>query len=120
MVHLLIEFDDSLLIDRTRGEVSARCDSESANLLSLNMVHEIIVGRRTVEQARHILEQNKIAYTLGRDAPYVERLLLDLPQGGTQDLDTSAISGAVGQQLVGKVKDSSAVSRKRPTGAYPK
>jgi hypothetical protein len=103
--HLVAMFDGSILVDRTRGEVAARCDSEAANVLGLNMVHELVTGKRTVEEARHISEQNTVAYNLGRQAPYAERLLFYLPQGGTEDLDESHLSGAVLQQAAGKLKD---------------
>jgi hypothetical protein len=105
MVSAITEFDGSILVDRTRGEVSARCDSEAANVLGLNMVHELVTGKRDVAGARHTSEQNTVAYNLGRDAPYAERLLFAVPQGGTEDLDESAIGGAIAQQLAGKVKD---------------
>jgi hypothetical protein len=42
---------------------------------------------------------------LGRDAPSAERLLLEVPRGGTEDLDGSKLSGAVLQQLAGRRKD---------------
>ncbi len=98
-------FDGSIVVDRTRGEVSARCDSEAANVLGMNMVHEIVTGKRSVEEARETSVQNTVAYNLGRDAPYAERLLFDVPRGGTEDLDEGMISGAMLQQAAGKVKD---------------
>src|ERR671932_1897065 len=101
MTHLIALFDGSILVDRTRGEVAARCDSEAANVLGLNMVHELVTGKRTVAEARHTSEQNTVAYNLGRDAPYAERLLFDVPDGGTEDLDQSAISGAIARQTAG-------------------
>ena len=93
LTHLITMFDGSILVDRTRSEVAARCDSEAANVLGLNMVHELVTGKRDVEGARHTSEQNTVAYNLGRDAPYAELLLFDVPAGGTEDLDQSAISG---------------------------
>jgi hypothetical protein len=99
------EFDGSIICDRTRGEVAARCDSESANVLGMNMVHEIVTGKRSVEEAREISSQNTVAYNLGRSAPYAERLLFEVPQGGTEDMDHSTISGAVVQQTAGTIKD---------------
>jgi hypothetical protein len=105
LTHLVAMFDGSILVDRTRGEVAARCDSEAANVLGLNMVHELVTGKRTVEQARHTSEQNTVAYNAGRSAPYAERLLFEIPQGGTEDLDESQLSGSVLQQAVGKLKD---------------
>ena len=105
MFHLIAMFDGSILCDRTRGEVSARCDSESANVLGMNMVHEIVRGKRTVEDARNTAVESTVAYNLGRSAPYAERLLFEVPQGGTEDLDESMISGAVLRQIGGKIKD---------------
>lgn len=105
MFTAVAEFDGSIIVDRTKGEVSARCDSEAANVLGINMVHEMVTGKRTVEEARRTSEQNTVAYNLGRDAPYAERLLFDVPDGGTADLDQSEISGAIARQTAGKVKD---------------
>ena len=105
MLQAIAEFDGSILVDRTAGELAARCDSESASVVSLNMVHEIVTGKRTMEDARETLAQNKIGYTLGRDAPYAERLLFDIPQGGTEHLDGPQVAGAIAQQGAGKVKD---------------
>lgn len=105
MFHLIAMFDGSILCDRTRGEVSARCDSESANVLGMNMVHEIVTGKRTVEDARETAVESTVAYNLGRSAPYAERLLFEVPKGGTEDLDKSEISGAVLRQAGGKIKD---------------
>ncbi|MDP8955499.1 MAG: hypothetical protein M3N24_00855 [Actinomycetota bacterium] len=101
----IARFDGSIVVDRTKGEVAARCDAEAANMLGMNLVHELVTGKRTVDEAREATAQNTIAYATGRSAPYAERLLFDLPKGGTQDLDETMISGAVVQQAAGKVKD---------------
>jgi hypothetical protein len=101
----IAEFDGSILLDRTKGEVAARCDSESANVLGLNMVHEIVTGKRTAEEARKISTENTVAYNLGRNAPYAEKLLFEVPRGGTEDLDVSMVFGPIAHQLAGKVKD---------------
>lgn len=47
----LITYDGSLLIDRTRGELTVHCDSEEANMLTLNIANDIVTGEDTVEQA---------------------------------------------------------------------
>src|SRR5688572_17735639 len=75
------------------------------NVLGLNMVHEIATGKRTWEDARTISEESTVAYNLGRSAPYGERLLFEVPQEGTEDLDKGGISDAVLRQAAGKVKD---------------
>lgn len=101
----ITKFDGSILLDRTKGEAAGRCDSESANVLGLNMVHEIVTGKRTWEDARRISQESTVAYNLGRSAPYAERLLFEPPQEGTEDLDEGAVSGAILRQSGGKVKD---------------
>ena len=105
MVSPIVQFDGSILVDRTRGEVAARCDSEAANVLGLNMVHQIVTGKRSVQDAGETSAQNTVAYNLGRAAPYAERLLFEVPRGGTDDLDESMLSGAVLRQTAGKIKD---------------
>jgi hypothetical protein len=99
------KFDGSILVDRTRGEVAARCDSEAANVLGINMVHEIATGKRTWQEAREISTHNTVAYNIGRNAPYAERLLFEVPQGGTEDLDEGMISGPMLQQAARKAND---------------
>ena len=115
MAHLVAMFDGSVLLDRTRGEVAARCDSEAANVLAMNMVHEIVTGKRSVEEARETSAQQTVAYNMGRSAPYAERLLFEVPQGGTEDLDEGMIGGAMLQQAAGKVKDMLTGSREEAT-----
>jgi len=46
------KFDGSVTFDRTQGTLSARCDKEGNNLLALNLAHDVITGKKTVEQAR--------------------------------------------------------------------
>ena len=105
MVGLIAQFDGSILVDRTRGEVAARCDSEASNVLGMNMVHEIVTGKRSVADARETTAQNTVAYTMGRAAPHAERLLFEVPRGGTEDLDESMIGSAIVRQTAGKIKD---------------
>jgi hypothetical protein len=40
-----------------------------------------------------------------RVQPAAERLLFEVPQGGTEDLDHSHLAGSLLQQAVGKLKD---------------
>ena len=42
---------------------------------------------------------------LGRAAPYAERLRFEVPQGGTEDLDGSQLSGAVLLQMADRLKE---------------
>src|SRR5918998_1970153 len=46
-VSAIAEFDGSVVVERTAGEVSARCHDEQANLLALNLVHDIVTGQKS-------------------------------------------------------------------------
>jgi hypothetical protein len=45
-------FDGSITFDKTQGFMSARCDMEKNNFLALNLAHDIIEDKKTVEEAR--------------------------------------------------------------------
>lgn len=100
----LLKFDGSVIVDRTAGQIGGRCDNEAANTLTLNLAVEVMEGRRSVEDAREFFAETLAAYSLGRDAPYAERLLFD-PSTGTADPDEEIIQGAMMNQLGEKVKD---------------
>lgn len=100
----LVEFDGSLLLDRTAGQIGARCDHEAYNMLTLNLAVELIEGRRTVEDARRFYGETAAAYVLGRDAPYAEGLLFT-PATDTADADEAIVAPSMGNQVVEKVKD---------------
>jgi hypothetical protein len=69
------------------------------------MVHELVTGNRSIQEASHTSEPNTVAHNLGRDAPYAERLPFEVPQGGTEDLDESKRSAAALEQVAGGLKD---------------
>lgn len=48
------KFDGSVTFDKTQGTLSARCDKEANNFLALNLAHDIITSKKTVEQARSL------------------------------------------------------------------
>jgi hypothetical protein len=45
----LAEYDGSVIVERTKGEIAARCDKEEANFLALNLAHDIVTGKRSVD-----------------------------------------------------------------------
>lgn len=100
-----VMFDGSVIIDRTAGQVGSRCDHEAYNTLTINLAVEIMEGRRTVEEARHLYGETASAFVMGRDAPYAERLLFNPPTGKTADPDESIIAEGMLDQAKEKVKD---------------
>lgn len=101
----LVEFDGSVIVDRTAGQIGARCDHEAYNTLTLNLAVEIIEGRRSVADARRFYGETAAAFAMGRDAPYAEGLLFRPPMGETGDPDEAIIASHMARQGVEKVKD---------------
>ena len=83
----LAAYDGSVIIERTKGEMSARCDKEAANFLALNLANEIATGQRSVEDARRMYGEQIQAMKAARPAPYTERLMFSPPASGN-DSDT--------------------------------
>jgi hypothetical protein len=54
----LIQYDGSVILERTKGEIAARCDKEEANFLAINLAHEIATGKRTVDDARRFYAES--------------------------------------------------------------
>jgi hypothetical protein len=86
----LAMYDGSVVVERTNGEISARCDKEGANFLALNLAQEIATGRRTAEDARRMYAEQIMAMKAGRPAPYTERLLFTPMRGTSMDPDRPA------------------------------
>ena len=87
-IHLyddLAAFDGSLIVDRTKGEVSAMCDLEAMNILSLNVMNDIVTGRQDVQNAKMFLAQTAYMYLKqNTSSPYTEGLLFP-KQANTND-----------------------------------
>ena len=99
------QYDGSCLVNRTAGEVAAQCDSEAANIITLNLMHEIVTGKLSVEDARKVYADTVMAYMIGPPAPYAERLQFPIPSGGTEDLDEGMGVAPMVRYAAGKVKD---------------
>ena len=88
----LAAFDGSIVCERTAGEVSARCHDEEANRLALNLMHDIVTGTKTVEEARRYYAKEFLDYRRGLPTPYMETLRFAVPSGGTADPDQRLLS----------------------------
>lgn len=87
----LAEFDGSVVVERTAGEVSARCHDEEANCLALNLMHDIVTGAKTVQQAREYYAKEVLDFQRKKPTPYMEKLRF-APQGPAGDPDRRVIS----------------------------
>jgi hypothetical protein len=66
------EFDGSV-VERTVGEVSARCHDEQANFLALNLMNDIVTGAKTVEDARRYYAKEFLDYRRGSRSLLISR-----------------------------------------------
>jgi hypothetical protein len=83
----IARFDGSVIIERTKGELSARCGGEAANFLAINLARDIATGKRTVEDARSFYEQAMAAASTGAKPPEMEQLMFAEAAGETGDRD---------------------------------
>lgn len=70
----LLVFDGSSTIQRTTGELSARCDLEAHNVLTLNLDHDIVTGKMTVQEARQAFGEHVQKEMMGNPTPYTQAL----------------------------------------------
>lgn len=70
----LARFDGSLIAERTRGTLASRCENEAMNFLALNLAHDIVTNRKSVEEAREMQVDIARAYLSGERHPYTKGL----------------------------------------------
>jgi hypothetical protein len=90
-VSALAIFDGSVVVERTVGELSARCHDEEANTLALNLAHDIVTGEKTAEQAREYYAKEFLDYRRGKPTPYMDELRIPA-QTDTADPDVRLLS----------------------------
>lgn len=76
----LAHYDGSVIVERTKGEISARCDKEGANFLAINLAHDIINGERTVGEAREFYAQTMKEVMNGGSPEYTQGFKFEPPQ----------------------------------------
>ena len=85
----LAAYDGSVIVERTKGTMSARCDKEEANFLALNLAHDIVTGKKNVVQARTYYARAMKEMMGGKMDPYLQKLQF-APQSNTADPDQPA------------------------------
>ena len=88
----LAHFDGSVMVERTTGEVSARCHDEQANSLALNLMHDIVTGQRTVDGARDYYAKEFLDARRKQPTPYMEKLRFTSADGTAADPDERILS----------------------------
>jgi predicted outer membrane protein len=90
----LTRYDGSLTFDRTRGELSARCDLEGHNILTLNLAHDIVMGKMDADAARKAFGENVVDDATGKYPPYTTALRFEPKMQGAMFADVPVIPGS--------------------------
>jgi len=97
------KFDGSVTFDRTQGTMSARCDKEGNNFLALNLANDIVMSKKTVEQARKAYGDIIKEKMKGGNPVYMEKLTFGVksntadPDKNTTGLTKEEVTRAIAQ-----------------------
>ena len=86
----MAKYDGSVVLERTNGEMSARCDKEEANFLAINLAHDVAHGKRTPDAARKYYANAVKQSMAGKMDSYMQKLQFDVPRDNTADKDMPA------------------------------
>jgi hypothetical protein len=81
----VLQYNGSVGVDRTRGEISAHCGSEMENIIVLNLVHDIVTDNRDLEQAKVYHAQLMRGIQTGDIDSYATKLQFSPPSASTSD-----------------------------------
>lgn len=88
----LARYDGSVIVERTKGQMSARCDKEGANFLAINLANDVATGRRTIDDARtYYARAMKTFMETKRMDTYMQGLRFQPPRGNVGDPDRAVI-----------------------------
>lgn len=70
----MAQYDGSVVIERTTGMISARCDKEEANFLAINLAHDVATGKRSATAARAFYADTVAKLMKGEKPAYTQSL----------------------------------------------
>ena len=88
----LARFDGSIIVDRTQGLMSARCDKEANNFLALNLANDILTGKKSVEEARKAYGDIVKEKMNGGNPQYMQGLTFTQKGNGDPDINTTGLT----------------------------
>lgn len=90
----LAAFDGSVIVERTKAEMSARCDKEAANFLAINLANDVATGKRSVEEARRFYADTIKGMMQGESSPYLQGFVFEVAQEDLNNPDEPVIQTA--------------------------
>jgi hypothetical protein len=95
----LAMYDGSVIAERTKGVLSARCDKEGANILALNLANDIVTNKRTVQDARKFYAYAMMQMMQGEKPAYIESLQFSASKGNVGDADKTIMDMSKVKQM---------------------
>jgi hypothetical protein len=84
----VLSYDGSVVLERTKGELAARCDKEEANFLAINLAHEVAEGQRSVADARRFYADSMMQLMKsGKPTEYLQGFRFTVAKGDQGDRD---------------------------------
>lgn len=83
----LAAYDGSVIVERTKGEISARCDKEAMNFLAINLAKDVVSGKKSVEEARQAYAKTAMDFMNGKKSPLTQKFQFEVAKGNTADPD---------------------------------
>ncbi|WP_137388790.1 hypothetical protein [Rhodoligotrophos defluvii] len=87
----LAHFDGSVIAERTKGELAARCDKELANFLALNLANDVIKGEKSVQEARAEYSEAIQQVMAGNPPEITQSLNFEVPNSDVTNPDEATI-----------------------------
>lgn len=100
----LARYDGSVIVERTKGTIAARCDKEAANILALNLAHEIIENKKTVEEARQFYADAMMRMMQGNEDEYLKKLTFNISSQDVNNPDETVMDMSKVKQMKEKMK----------------
>ncbi len=94
----LAQYDGSVMVERTSGEVSARCHDEQANSLALNLMNDVVTGAKTAQEARDYYAKEFLDARRKQPTPYMDKLHFQPGDASVADPDAPVLSDEQLQQ----------------------
>lgn len=98
-VEELTRYDGSVMFERTTGELSARCDREAMNFLAINLAHDVITGRKSVEEAREVYAKTAVKTMMGATPDATEQFQFPPPETDQRDPDESIVTETMRNEI---------------------
>lgn len=91
MADEVLSYDGSVILERTKGMLAARCDKEEPNFLAVNLAHDIITNKRNVDDARAFYAQSMMMLMKeGKPNDYQTGFKFQVASGDQGNKDTPA------------------------------